>query len=54
MLLLREGQTGKAWEPSVIQCSFVHREALDKKKDLHIFVLKGLSKDTSWAYTDIT
>jgi hypothetical protein len=31
-LLLREGQTGKAWEPAIKQYSFAHREALYKKR----------------------
>jgi hypothetical protein len=31
MLLLPEGQTGEAWEPSKTQCSFVNRGTFDRK-----------------------
>ena len=31
MLFLPEGQTGKAWEPSKTQCSFVNRGTFDRK-----------------------
>jgi hypothetical protein len=31
MMLLAEGKTGEAWEPSKNQCSFGNWEALDRK-----------------------
>jgi hypothetical protein len=40
-LLLPEGQTGEAWEPSKKQCSFGKRRALDRKVFPH-FVVKHL------------
>jgi hypothetical protein len=32
MLLLPEGQTGRAWEPSKKQCPFENPGALDRKE----------------------
>jgi hypothetical protein len=42
MLLLPEGQTGEAWEPSKKQRSFGNRGALDRKGFTLFSVLEGL------------
>jgi hypothetical protein len=43
MLVLPEGQTGEAWEPSKKQCSFGNRETLDIKVFLLLIVLPSVT-----------
>jgi len=44
MLVLPEGQTAEAWEPSKPQCSLGNRGALDRKVLSLFFSIEGLSR----------